>query len=122
VHGDPFVLQHYLPEYTPMDVERTFGEQEFTDSLLVFDPGEWRGPIVSGYGLHLVYIYERIESRMPDLEEVREEVLSDLKSDIRKQANDIFYSGLKSNYEIRFDEALRENFDIDRWLEDAGGS
>jgi hypothetical protein len=115
IYGDTFVLQHYFPEYSPMDVERSFGEQEFTDSLFSFEPGAWHGPVVSGYGLHLVLVHDKVESRMPELEEVREKVLSDLKADIRKQANDIFYSGLKSNYEIRFDEAVSEKYDIDQW-------
>ncbi len=120
-YGDAFVLQYRYQEYTPLDVEKTFGEREFSDSLFTFEPGIWHGPVVSSYGLHLVYVHSREESRMPGLDEVRKDVLNDLKSDIRKQVNDIFYAGLRSNYEIRIDEEIRDRYDIDSWQRDGNG-
>lgn len=114
-YGDPFVLQHYYPEMTPLNVESTFGEQEFVDSLFTFELGVWHGPIVSAYGLHLVYVYTRIETRMPPLEEVKEKVTVDLMDELRRQANDIFYSSLRSNYEIKIDEKIASKYDIDTW-------
>ena len=96
-------------------MESTFGEQEFVDSLFTFEPGVWRGPIVSAYGLHLVYVHGRQDSRMPPLEEAREEVTADLMDELRRQTNDIFYSALRSNYEIKIDDEIRNKYDIDTW-------
>ena len=37
-------------------------------------PGVWSGPYVSGFGAHLVLVSERVEGRVPELAEVKEEV------------------------------------------------
>ena len=37
-------------------------------------PGQWRGPVESGYGVHLVFISERTEGRLPAMTEVRDAV------------------------------------------------
>jgi hypothetical protein len=113
--GDSFMLQSYYAEYDPRSVESQFGRQEFTDSLFIWEPGEWHGPVPSGYGLHIVFVHKRTEPRIPGFEEVREEVKEDLMDDIRKQTNDLFYAGLRSNYEIEMDDELRSALDLDTW-------
>ena len=44
------------------------------DALYQITPGQWQGPVPSGYGVHLVYVSERTEGRRPDLADVREAV------------------------------------------------
>lgn len=113
--GDRFMLQDYYAEYDPRAVKSLFGGQEFTDSLFLWEPGRWNGPIPSGYGLHIVYVHSRTESRIPALEEVREAVEADIMDEIRRQTNDLFYSGLRSNYEIEMDDELRSALELDTW-------
>ena len=54
-------------------VAREFGEP-FVDEVLKAGTGAWTGPIRSGYGLHLVLVREREESRVARLAEVRAQV------------------------------------------------
>ena len=63
------------------------------------DP-RWEGPVESGYGLHVVLVSERIEGRMPDLEEIREQVVREWKAARRRQENEEFYQRLREKYEV----------------------
>jgi len=113
--GDLFVLRHHYQKRTPFDVEGLFGRQELSDSLFRSEPGIWHGPVTSGYGLHLIYVHERIDSWVPELEETKAQVLQDLMMDIRRQTNDIFFASLRSNYEIEIDETLQSRIDLEAW-------
>jgi hypothetical protein len=113
--GDLFVLRHHYKNRTPFDVEGLFGWQELADSLFRSEPGIWHGPVTSGYGLHLFYVHERMDSWIPELEETKAQVLQDLMTDIRRQTNDIFFATLRGNYEIEIDEALRSRIDLEAW-------
>jgi parvulin-like peptidyl-prolyl isomerase len=60
----------------------------------------WQGPIVSTFGVHLVYIDERTASKMPEFENIREEVKNDFMYDRKKQVVDTAYNAAKSKYTI----------------------
>jgi hypothetical protein len=102
--GDRFMLQHDYAQQSPVEVARGFG-QRFADSLFTVAPGEWQGPIISGYGLHLVLVTDVTESRVPELAQVRNAVLRDYLTSIREQASEALYNSLLQNYEIEIDEA-----------------
>ena len=63
-----------------------------------------RTPIESGYGLHLVKVSERVPKRLPELEEVLSRVRNDFVSQRRREANEAFYTELRSRYEISVEE------------------
>ena len=98
-HGDPFMLQRDYPSRTEREVAELFGS-EFAASLFALDRGEWRGPIASSYGLHLVYVRERTPSQVPVLADVSERVKNDLLSERRRTANEALVETLKERYEI----------------------
>jgi peptidyl-prolyl cis-trans isomerase C len=97
--GDRFMLQSYYPRQSTDMTAREFG-RVFTEQLDSLEPGSWHGPVVSGYGLHLVYVHDRVESRLPELEEVRDEVLRDLMTERREKINTAAYGEIKSKYRI----------------------
>jgi peptidyl-prolyl cis-trans isomerase C len=99
VLGDRFMLQSYYPQMAPRDVSREFG-QAFSDGVFSLEGGGWHGPLRSGYGLHLVYIHDQVEARMPELEEVQEKVSLDLMSDRREKVNKAAYQEIKTRYTI----------------------
>jgi parvulin-like peptidyl-prolyl isomerase len=101
--GDRFMLQHVYAMQSPSEVARGFG-QRFADSLFAVEPGEWQGPIASGYGWHLVLVTDVTESQVPELAQVRNAVLRDYLTWIREQASDALYNGLRQNYEVEIDE------------------
>ena len=97
--GDRFMLRSRYVGDTTEEIGRLFGGG-FADDLAVLPVGSWQGPVESGYGLHLVLVEERTESRLPALEEVRERVRDDLVTARRKAADKALYLGLREGYEI----------------------
>jgi hypothetical protein len=67
--GDSFMLPYDFTRESPFEIARVFGSG-FADRLLETGINAWQGPIESGYGLHLVRIREKIDSRVPELAEV----------------------------------------------------
>ena len=57
----------------------------------------------SAYGMHLVIVDERSEGRLPELDEVRAQVLREWENVRRLEAIDAFYSTLIEKYEIRIE-------------------
>ena len=62
--GDPFLLGEEFRAMPQSEVARTFGEG-FAQKLSEVEPGAWRGPIPSSFGVHFVFINERTEGRHP---------------------------------------------------------
>lgn len=81
-------------------VVATFG-QEFSDAVATVPVGEWSGPVTSGYGLHLVRVDRRVPGEVPPLDVVRDEVLRDVSAERRREAEQVFYEGLRARYEVR---------------------
>jgi len=84
------------------EIARTFGN-DFEDALRTLPVGGWRGPIKSGFGLHLVELTQRQEGRRASLAEVRTDVERDLLHARAQQANAAFYEKLRANYTVRIE-------------------
>jgi parvulin-like peptidyl-prolyl isomerase len=56
------------------ELARAFGTR-FAEAVDRAPSGEWFGPVRSGYGLHLVWVYQREPGRTPSLAEVQGRVL-----------------------------------------------
>ena len=97
--GDPLPLPASLEGASESEVARLFGQQ-FTEGLATVETGRWSGPVQSGYGYHLVYVSERIEGRVPALEEVQAEVQREWMSQRRQETVDGLYERLAENYTI----------------------
>lgn len=101
--GDSFMLPYDFTRESPFEVARVFGSG-FADRLLETGINAWQGPIESGYGLHLVRIREKIDSRVPELAEVIDKVRNDWMYEQRQKTNEAVYRKLKERYEIVVDE------------------
>ena len=97
--GDTIMIDPTFRQRSPDEVARTLGRQ-FANEL--FSAGEmgWQGPIISGFGVHLVYIENRSASKMPEFGIIREDVKNDFLYDRKKQVVDIAYNAAKSKYTI----------------------
>ncbi len=102
--GDRFMLGHDFADRSSREVAREFG-MEFTDTLTELEPG-WQGPVLSGYGLHLVFLGKRVEDRIPDWTEVRDRLAMDYNRTRSDRARDALYEGLLQKYEVVIDEAV----------------
>jgi peptidyl-prolyl cis-trans isomerase C len=102
--GDPFMLQNEYPLQSEQQIRELFGE-EFVRKLFQFEAGAWAGPIRSGYGFHLVHIEQKVRARLPELAEVRSQVLTDFKNQRLQTASEALYSRLRKRYRVEVDEA-----------------
>jgi len=107
--GDPFPLSRDFELLSESQVANLFGN-EFADQVLTLQPNTWSEPVESGYGLHVVFVRERIEGRRPALEEVRDAVKREWVSTTRHEAKDRFYQRLRDQYTvtIEFPEEVKE--------------
>ena len=101
--GDDFMLQNYYPEKDLVEIQKQFGSG-FTDSLTELSPGQWHGPVLSGYGVHLVYISSINEPPAPVFTEVRERVVQDWTMDKGEELNEKFYASLRDQYTVVIEE------------------
>ena len=101
--GDDFMLQGYYPEKDPLEIRKLFGSG-FAESLVELAPGQWHGPVLSGYGTHLVYVSHIREPSPPVFAEVRERVVGDWTTERSEGLNEQFYANLRDSYTIVIEE------------------
>ena len=104
--GDPSLLEHQFDAVPASEVAKQFGEK-FAAALADLAPGQWQGPIESGYGVHLVFVAERTDGRLPALEDVRDAVRREWMNLHREKANDQFYAGLLERYTVTVEQPQR---------------
>ena len=97
--GDRILLEPGYVGLSERDIARLFG-QAFASEIIELEPGAWQGPVQSGYGMHLVRIDERIEGRIPELDEVRDVVRREWENTRRIEALEQFYSDILKRYQI----------------------
>ena len=106
--GDSFMLEYDFSQETPFEVGRLFGKG-FADELFKSETNTWQGPIESGYGLHLVRISEKVDSRMPELASVIDKVRTDLMFERRQKMNKEIYEKFKERYEIVVEDMPKQS-------------
>ena len=72
-------------------------------SLSSLSIGTWQGPIISGYGQHLVKLTQRYPARESTFDEAAERVRNDFNLDRRVEANAAELEVMRENYRIRID-------------------
>ena len=97
--GDRFMLQGYFQEADEFDVRRQLGSG-FAEAVMPLEPRRWHGPVLSGYGVHLVYVYEFLEAPPPVFADVRQYVLENWQTEQQEKFNAEFFESLKSRYDI----------------------
>ena len=97
--GDPTALPRELGVSTATEIAKRFGP-DFAQAVTSLPLGGWHGPLRSPYGMHLVWVDERIEARVPDLGEIRDRVRYSLLRDREKEHLRERLSALRERYEI----------------------
>jgi hypothetical protein len=97
--GDPFLLEHRFEAASAAEITKQFGDR-FVMKLGDVPVGEWFGPVESGYGMHLVFVEERTEGRLPELAEVRDAVRREWTNARRLESNEKFFQNLVKHYEV----------------------
>jgi hypothetical protein len=102
--GDRIMIEHNFESESEREIERLFGDQ-FSQAMLGVQPGSWQGPVVSAYGLHLVYISDRVVGEIPELAEISETVEREWSAENRKVNNEAFYQTLRDRYKVTIERS-----------------
>jgi parvulin-like peptidyl-prolyl isomerase len=102
--GDPFMLQSYYPERSEAELAKLFG-RGFAEPVFKLPPQQWHGPVLSGYGVHLVYVHDLQESEPPKLTEIEAQVRQDWENDKREQLNEQYIASLMGRYDVTIEDA-----------------
>ena len=105
--GDRFMLQGYFASASELEIRRQFGSG-FSESVMQLEPGQWRGPVLSGYGVHLVYVYGVQKAPPPKFESVQQAVLQDWQTEQQEKFNEEFFDNLRRRYEVVIAEVPAE--------------
>ena len=84
---------------TAQRVRSLFGHG-FMTALFELKEGEWHGPVLSGYGTHLVYVNAREEFPAPALTEVKDRVTQDWVEKKRQEITEEYFKNLLARYEV----------------------
>jgi len=97
--GDPLPLSREFELIPERDIRNRFG-RIFAQQLSILESGQWLGPVESGFGLHLVFVDERIDAYVPELDSIHNAVVREWREARRQQVNAAFYQGLRSRYSV----------------------
>ena len=101
--GDRFMLQNYFAAATERDVRRQMGSG-FAEAVMKLEPGQWHGPVLSGYGVHLVFVFSLQTAPPPQFRNVQARVREDWQLKKLEEFNRQFLENLKGRYEIIVEE------------------
>ena len=105
--GDSFMLQRYYPQKDELQIRKLFGGG-FTQSIFRLAIGEWHGPVLSGYGVHLVYVHHLGTASAPEYEMVKEQVRQDWMDERRRELQDTYINEVLARYEVVFEDVPDE--------------
>lgn len=98
--GDPISLPASQDAADRAAIARTFGD-EFLQGLSGLKSEVWSGPIVSGFGLHLVRVRKVETAGKPRLADVRQQVENDWRAQTAADREAKAYQALLDGYTIR---------------------
>ncbi|HSR51749.1 MAG TPA: peptidylprolyl isomerase [Acidobacteriota bacterium] len=101
--GDAFLAGHHLPMSWQRDLKRALGTQ-FASAVMDLPEKRWSGPVPSSYGLHLVWVHERLPGRLKPLQEVREQAALGVEAERAQQRLATAMQRLREQWEIRREE------------------
>jgi hypothetical protein len=97
--GDRLLVPREFTGETRRNLASQFG-QDFAARLDEVPIGGWSGPVPSAYGIHFILMTERIDGRLPPLDEIREQLKRELRVVRREKSYAEFLDGVLSQYEV----------------------
>jgi peptidyl-prolyl cis-trans isomerase C len=97
--GDPFMDRDYYGDRSVEDMAKLFGSN-FAQEVAGLKPGQWQGPIESGYGWHLIFVDTSVPVRVPTFEEIEPEIKAEWIDDQRTLAKRKAYETMRARYQV----------------------
>jgi hypothetical protein len=104
--GDRFLLDRQFADVDEQSVSAVFGP-EFSRTVFALEAGEWRGPVKSGYGDHLVFVVAKTPAKNRAFEEVRDRVLEEWRAEQQQAVNLDYVDRLREKYGVVFDDSAK---------------
>jgi len=105
--GDSLMLPRSFDLTSVSEISRLFGKS-FVPGLLSLEPGKWTGPIRSGYGIHLILVTDKVDGRLPELDEIRDVVEREWVAVRKEELKESIYNKLREKYTVVFEQPPNE--------------
>jgi hypothetical protein len=105
--GDSFPLSQQLGPWSAHEIAKQLGPG-FARQIAGLVPGRWTGPVASAYGLHLVWLRERIPATRPSVEEVRGRLTQAVRERRERQVLRAGLEPLRRHYAVQIAPDARE--------------
>jgi hypothetical protein len=97
--GDPFLLPSSYADQRVTELRSAFGLR-FADAVSQQEPETWRGPVLSGYGWHAVYVQQRTEAKLPEFSTLKERLTADWMAARERELAGEVYDRLRERYRV----------------------
>ena len=101
--GDAFLHGFEFAARDAQEITALFGGG-FAAQIAVLPVDEWRGPVASSYGLHLVRVVARGAAQPAGFDSVRTTVVRDFNEERRRTVNREVFEKLRERYQVTVDE------------------
>ncbi len=102
--GEPLSVPRSLRDAPRAEIARQFGEQ-FAAALDPLEVGDWQGPVLSGFGRHLVRVTGRETGEPPRLADIRQRVENDWRTATLDEREEEAYRALRERYSVEIEGA-----------------
>ena len=100
------LIETEFHDESEQSISGTFGPG-FARAVFSLEPGDWSGPIESGYGLHLVRVSTLQTAQLRPFSEVRERVAQEWRREQEKSAKERYLAELRKKYGLVADDAVK---------------
>ena len=101
--GDRLLLGDDFQRVENSALSGMFGA-DFANQVFALQPGNWKGPIKSGYGLHLVMVTEHIPTEPKPFDTVRDAIVTQWHNSQQEDLSRAYLEGLRKKYGVQYDE------------------
>jgi hypothetical protein len=102
-YGDRLMLENYYPSISEQNLRKVFGAA-FAEQVTELEAGIWHGPILSGYGTHLVLVNDIVRVALPAFGDIREQIVEEWMAEQITELSEQFVASLVSRYEVVVEE------------------
>lgn len=104
--GEGLLLDQEFRNADQQAVGAQFGA-DFSRAVFEMPQGGWRGPVSSGYGLHLVRVTAKQPGQAREFASVREQVLQRWRDARQREDNEKYFASLLKKYDVVLDESVK---------------
>ena len=109
-YGERFLFHTNYVDRTFDYIRSHFGDEA---TAIIFSgetpKEEWVGPLETKYGLHLVFVSDRKESRTPSFDEVRAKVTEDYQATLQRERKEKLIADVVSDYDVIIEPGIAKS-------------